>query len=80
MKLSNMINTEKDIELKDGVEVNTEKEKQESSEISSDDQAEMDALIAVGIPQVVDAEKVDTSDLDDDTKAELEELKSIAGI
>jgi len=75
-----MINTEKDIELKDGVEVNTEKEKQESSEISSDDQAEMDALIAVGIPQVVDAEKVDTSDLDDDTKAELEELKSIAGI
>ena len=83
MKLSQMINTKEEakaenIEVKDGEEVKPE-EKQ-SSEISTDDQAEMNALIAVGMPNMVTPEQAYKPEMDDATRAELDHIKSFAGI
>lgn len=70
MKLSQMINTPEEVKP----------EEKQSSEISTDDQAELDALIAVGMPGMVTPEQAYNPEMDDATRAELDELKSIAGI
>ena len=78
MKLSQMINTKEENIAKDAGE-NSDQE-QHDDEISADDKAEMDALIAIGIPRIVTSKSVYELDIDDNTKAELAELKSFAGI